>query len=206
MRHLKLVLTFLAIAGLPLCLLAPRSAWAQAPSLYRQPAYESPLRGDPDDLLLIPGYGLSAADTVVYAAIFNTTQVPAPPSSAPATSTATQGVADLASAVDAPYSLTVHLPAVMTAGQSYALWVQAPGNQWSSPVLINDARPLWMTPDSACHPGQEARAGVPHPYPHSRQPVQGGEQVDQTLPRHGSNGGDQDRQAAGVAVLPDPVD
>ena len=59
------------------------------------------------------------------------------------------GIADLVSAADAPYSLTVHLPRLMTAGQSYALWVLDAAGEWSNPVLINDARPLWITPDSA---------------------------------------------------------
>ncbi|HEY2679109.1 MAG TPA: hypothetical protein VGI65_19230 [Steroidobacteraceae bacterium] len=120
-----------------------------APVLFSQPAYESPVRGDPDDLLLLPGGGLSAADTVVYEAVANTRQPPAHPQSIPNTSTASLGVADLVSAADAPHSLTLHLPKVMTAGQSYALWVVGPGSQWSAPVLINDARPLWITPDTA---------------------------------------------------------
>ena len=126
------------------------------PSVYAQPAYESPVRGDPDDLLLIPGYGLAATDTVVYEALADTTQPPVHPSSIPRTSTATLGVAELVSAADAPYSLTVHLPAAMTANQSYALWVQAPGGECGSPLLINDARPLWITPDSAYQTAQLA--------------------------------------------------
>jgi hypothetical protein len=37
----------------------------------------------------------------------------------------------------------------MIAGQSYALWVASADGTWSAPILINDARPLWITPDSA---------------------------------------------------------
>ncbi len=136
--------------GLCLVLFASWPAWSAAPALYSQPAYESPVRGDPDDLLLLAGFGLSASDTVVYRAVSNTTQLPVHPASVPTNSTATEGVADLVSAANAPYSLTVHLNSAMIAGQSYALWVLNANGQWSSPpLLINDARPLWITPDSA---------------------------------------------------------
>src|SRR5262245_50572077 len=74
-------------------------AWGAPPALYSQPAYESPVRGDPDDLLLLPGHGFSATDTVVYLAITDTTQLPAHPS-VPARSTAKKGIADVASAAD----------------------------------------------------------------------------------------------------------
>jgi hypothetical protein len=141
------VVIALLIAAIP-----PAPAWAWPFSVYVQPAYESPLRGDPDDLLLISGIGLSAADTVVYQAIGDTTQVAQPPASVPTSSTATQGVADLVSAADAPYSLTVHLPAVMTAGHSYALWVVTPDGRWSTELRINDARPLWITPTPPIRP------------------------------------------------------
>jgi hypothetical protein len=124
-------------------------AWCAPPVLYSAAQYESPVRGDPDDLLLIAGSGLAGTDEVVYKAVSNTTQAPAQPTSVPGLNTALLGVADLVSTADAPNSLTVHLPAVMTPGQSYALWVYAGANQWSAPVLINDARPLWVTPDSA---------------------------------------------------------
>lgn len=139
----------LGALAVALCAVTDAPAWAAAPFLYSKPAYESPVRGDPGDLLLIPGYGLSAADVIVYKAIADTTQPPAQPSSVPTTSTATQGILDLVSSADAPYSLAVHLPTAMITGQTYALWLRAPGGQWSAPLLINDARPLWVTPDSA---------------------------------------------------------
>ena len=124
-------------------------AWCTPPVLYSASVYESPVRGDPDDLLLLAGSGLAAGDTVVYRSIVNTTSLPAPPSPLPTFSNAVKGIADLVSVADAPYSLTVHLPRLMTAGQSYALWVLDAAGEWSNPVLINDARPLWITPDSA---------------------------------------------------------
>lgn len=105
------------------------------------------MRGDPDDLLLISGRGLSAADTVVYETTVDSV-APFTPSSVPTQTSAAQGVTDLVSSADAPYALTVHLPALMTANQPYALWIVTPDGQWSAPVLINDARPLWITPDN----------------------------------------------------------
>ena len=122
------------------------AAWS-AVVLYTQPAYESPVRADPDDLLLIPGYGLSGGDKVIYEAVSNTTQIPTHPA-LPSENTADIGLLDLVSSADAPYALVEHLPVVMTAGQSYAIWVYSPEGAWSAPILINDARPLWITPDS----------------------------------------------------------
>ena len=133
-----------------LAVFASWPVWGAAPVLFSQPAYESPVRGEPDDLLLLPGHGLAANDTVVYQSISDSTKLPAHPATVPDTSTATLGVADLVSAANAPYSLTVHLNSAMVAGQTYALWVLDESGQWSAPpLLINDARPLWITPDSA---------------------------------------------------------
>jgi hypothetical protein len=65
-------------------------ALATPPSLFSQPAHESPVRADPGDLLLLPGYGFSAGDTVVYQAIADTTQpLPAAPG-VPRSSTTSQ--------------------------------------------------------------------------------------------------------------------
>ena len=100
-------------------------------------------------MLLLSGSRLDASNTVVYQAAVNTNSLPQPPSAPPTTSTSGLGVADLVSAADTPYSLTIHLPTVMLAGQSYVLWVVDGAGEWSNPVLINDARPLWITPDSA---------------------------------------------------------
>ena len=58
-------------------------------------------------------------------------------------------MAAVVDAADAPYSLAVRLPTAIRAGQSYALWVHDAADEWSAPLLINDARPLWITPDSA---------------------------------------------------------
>ncbi len=120
-----------------------------APVLFSEPTHESPVRADPDDLILLPGYGLSAADVVVYQALRSTTAPAAPPQSVPTGSMdAALGIADVVSAADAPYAIAVHLPSTMTKHQSYALWIWD-GSAWSNGVKINDARPLWITPDSA---------------------------------------------------------
>lgn len=128
-------------------LLASLDAGARAPVLYSTGAYQSPVRADPDDLLLIPGYGFSPGDAVVYQALADTTAHFQHPASVPTTSSSTLGIADIASTVDAPYSLTIHLPASMQVGQSYAFWVVTPQGDWSNGIRINDARPLWISPN-----------------------------------------------------------
>ena len=136
---LVLVVTF-ALTGVP--------TWANPLILNSLPAYESPVQGDPDGLLLLSGNGLAAADTVVYRR-FSTPLPPPHPAVPPISSSGLLGVADLVSSADAPYSLTVHLPNFLTQGAKYILWVVAPDGTWSNGVTINDARPLWITPDSA---------------------------------------------------------
>jgi uncharacterized repeat protein (TIGR01451 family) len=123
--------------------------WANAPTIYSAPANESPVRADPDDLLLLAGYGFQSGDTAVYRKLADTTRPLLPPNDIPSSSTEVLGVAQIVSVADAPYSLTIHLPAVMTTDQSYAIWVVNRGGEWSNAVKINDARPLWITPDEA---------------------------------------------------------
>ena len=122
---------------------------ATPPAVFSQPGYQSPVRGDPGDLLILPGDGFSASDTVVYQAIPDTTQALTPPATVPTQSDAGTGIAPIISALDVPHSLTVLLPAVMLTDQAYALWVQDAAGEWSNVIRINDARPLWITPDSA---------------------------------------------------------
>jgi uncharacterized repeat protein (TIGR01451 family) len=128
---------------------APISPVGTITSLFSAPANESPVRADPDDLLLLPGNGLAANDTVVYRAVAHTTQPLVAPNAIPTANSATSGIADIVSVADAPYSLAVHLPAAMQIDQSYALWMVDAKGRWSNGVLINDARPLWITPDFA---------------------------------------------------------
>lgn len=122
---------------------------ATPPTLYSAAAYQSPVRGDPGDLLLVPGYGFAGGDAVVYEAISDTTKPLAPPRNVPVSSSGELGLAAVVSAADVPYSLTIRLPDVMKAGQSYALWVVDRAGEWSNGIEINDARPLWITPDEA---------------------------------------------------------
>ena len=138
--HTLALLAILTLTGVP--------TWANPPVLNSLPAYESPVQGDPDGLLLLSGNGLAAADTVVYRR-FSTPLPPPHPAVPPASSSGLLGVADLASSADAPYSLSIHLPNFLTQGAKYILWVMAPDGTWSNGVTINDARPLWITPDSA---------------------------------------------------------
>jgi hypothetical protein len=104
------------------------------------------VRADPDDLLLLPGYGFSADDRVVYQAVSDTTKMPSRPRRLPAHATADVGIVDVVSVENLPYSLTIKLPEVLRRDQSYALWVRTKRGEWSEPLMINDARPLWITP------------------------------------------------------------
>ena len=69
------------------------------------------------------------------------------PSSIPGTSDAMLGVADIASVQDVPTSLAVHLPVSLKVDQTYVLWVVNARGEWSNAVKINDARPLWISPN-----------------------------------------------------------
>jgi hypothetical protein len=122
------------------------TARSAAPRLYRQPANESPVRADPDDLLLLAGYGFSAGDVVVYQAVADTAKALHPPAQVPTQSTADMGVAPIVSVANVPDSLTIKLPMQLRMNQTYALWVRTARGEWSEAVMINDARPLWISP------------------------------------------------------------
>jgi hypothetical protein len=135
--------------GCLLLLAGMQYALATPPVLFSQPAYESPVRADPGDLLQLVGSGLGANDTVVYQLITDPSQLLTPPSAVSSSSDSSQGTAALVSIADAPNSITVKLPTVLQTDVTYGLWVQNPQGEWSNPVSINDARPLWISPDSA---------------------------------------------------------
>jgi len=139
-RPVDLLVTVLALLGFQ------GSARAEPPVIYSQPGYQSPVQGAPDDLLLLPGAGFAKGDLVVYERLAETTSPPRTPREIPTTSNAEQGVANVVSYKSVPNSLTVLLPAQMTADCSYVLWVRNSKQEWSNPVRINDARPLWLTP------------------------------------------------------------
>lgn len=122
------------------------AAVAAPPQLYQQPANESPVRADPDDLLMLPGYGFADDDVVVYQSLQRTTLAPLPPQRLPKESTADFGMAEIVSRANVPHSLTIKLPQILRRDQSYALFVHTARGEWSSPIKINDARPLWFSP------------------------------------------------------------
>lgn len=148
-------------------------AHAAPPQVYKATFHQSPVRGDPNDLLLIAGWGFTSSDVVVYKRVINTTVPQVHPANVPFFSTSNLGVAPVMSYGDVPRSLTVRLPNVITQGRSYALWVRNLANEWSEPVLINDARPLWISPNVFYQ--TQTPAGLPrqlkvigrnlHPYP-----------------------------------------
>jgi hypothetical protein len=131
-------------------------AHAAPPELYRRAGYESPVRADPDDLLLLAGYGFKADDTVVYEALDNADGPRSRAPHLPTESTANAGVADVVSSKDVPYSLTIRLPAVMRQDLAYALRVRTSHGEWSVSLPINDARPRWLTPAYAYVSGMPA--------------------------------------------------
>jgi hypothetical protein len=142
-------------------LLWPLAALAIPPVLSSTPHYQSPVVAEPDALLLLPGATLAATDVVVYQALSNTTATLTPPLTTPTTRTATTGTAPIASTARVPDALVVYLPPVLTPGQSYALWVRNTMGEWSNGVKVNDARPLWLTPElgyaTALSPGLPTR-------------------------------------------------
>jgi hypothetical protein len=133
---------FVAIAG---WCAAPPEARAAAPVLFRTAGYQAPVRGDPDDLLLLAGTGFQASDRVVYAAA-DDNSAGAHPDHVPGSSTAQSGTAPIVSRPDSDHAITVQLPAQMQLGRPYHLWVVTPQDEWSASVTINDPRPLWFSP------------------------------------------------------------
>ncbi len=137
-----------ATASTTLTVNVPASISAPAPLIFSQNTLEAPVWAEPDDLLLLAGDGFTTADRVVYAAVPDGALAPTqPPPSVPTVPTAEIGFADIASVASVPRTLAVHMPTAITAGQPYALWVISDGGHWSNGVTINDARPLWLTPD-----------------------------------------------------------
>ncbi len=83
---------------------------------------------------------------VVYLAVTDTTRPISHPLAVPSQATPQTGMAPVLSRAGVPRSLTIRLPPAMQVDQAYALWVRTPDNEWSDPVFINDARPLWFSP------------------------------------------------------------
>lgn len=114
------------------------------PILHDEAFHSAPVRGDPGDVLLLPGDRLRADAVVVYQEATDVGPL-SPPAGIPTSNTSVSGTVPIVSALDAPSSLVVKLPAEMISGTTYALWVVTAAG-WSNGVRINDARPLWITP------------------------------------------------------------
>jgi hypothetical protein len=121
------------------------STEADAPHLYDRAGYQSPTRGDPDDLLQLAGDSLSAGDVAVYQA-YSAGQAGTHPDDVPSGSAPSSGVLPIVSASGIPYRLVVRLPGSMLAGRLYHIWIRNPRGEWSNAVSINDSRPLWISP------------------------------------------------------------
>jgi hypothetical protein len=119
------------------------AAHGAAPEVLHMPGYDSPVRGDPDDLLMIPGVGFRVSDRVVYQAMDLKSSRPA---AIPPKSTAAVGIAPVVQHGTPAYALTIRLPEEMQKGRAYRLWVVTQSGEWSQPVAINDPRPQWVTP------------------------------------------------------------
>jgi hypothetical protein len=124
----------------------PGPAAARAPELLRTPGYESPVRGGPGELLLIAGTGFSSTDRVVYEAIDAAARSGTHPSAVPTQSTSTRGTSPIVKLANPPYAITTQLPELIQPGTGYHIWVVSAAGEWSAPLAINDARPLWVTP------------------------------------------------------------
>lgn len=127
-------------------LLAAACALAAPPALYHHGAYQGPVHGAADDLLMLAGEGLAADDRVVYQVITDTTREPPRPVSVPVNSTSQSGIAAVVSVAGVSYSITIKLPPAVDANRPYALFVRTARGEWSNAVRINDARPQWVTP------------------------------------------------------------
>ena len=111
-----LLLAIVAIAAL----LA--SSQAAPPEVYATPFFQSPVRADPNDLLMIAGHKFGSSPTVVYRIHANTTQSLPDPTYCPDYSSAVEGVLEIVRQTDS--ALTVRIPTTWTKDQSYALWVK----------------------------------------------------------------------------------
>lgn len=131
-----------------------------APSILLHTAdHEAPVRGDPDDLLFIPGVGFHSTDRVVYQAVEASTDAETHPGEVPPQSSAQSGTAPIVQIGDPALSITVRLPAQMQPDTIYRLWVVNRAGEWSDAVSINDPRPMWITPSYAYSAADNANLG-----------------------------------------------
>jgi hypothetical protein len=144
-RHLRFSAALLLAMIAGWCGPVP-AARAAAPTLFRTPGYQAPVRGDPDDLLMLAGTGFDGTDRVVYAAVEGSAPSDAHPDRLPDLPTVLSGTAQIVSSPDSGLAITVRLPVQMQPGRAYRLWVVTAQDEWSRPATINDPRPLWFSP------------------------------------------------------------
>ncbi len=116
---------------------------AAPPEMLTHPFYESPVRGGPDDILMLSGTGFVSTQKVVYQRSDWTT----PPSTVPTTSDGDLGEATVL--LTLPHAMTVRLPlgaSGFNGDRAYKMWVFDGTTRSSDSVQINDARPLWFSP------------------------------------------------------------
>jgi hypothetical protein len=114
--------------------------------LYNQSAYQSPVSSGPDELLLISGDGLALGDAVVYQMLPEGQSTATPPRVRPNSSDGNSGTAEVVSFENVPFALTAKMPRTLLPDRTYEVRVLTAHDEWSNPLLINDARPLWFTP------------------------------------------------------------
>ncbi len=138
-----------------LCVASTLPLLAAAPRVHTQPFHQSPVRGGPDDLLMLPGQGFLPGAEVAYRRLVDTTAPLAPPAGLTVPSTPDEGSVPVVSVE--PLAVVVRLPLQMLPDESYALWIRNPGDAWSEGIRINDARPHWVTPAVGCATASPAR-------------------------------------------------
>jgi hypothetical protein len=117
-----------------------------APRVLHTAGYEAPVRGGPDELLMIAGADFAATDRVVYQATDAGALSSAHPTRVPDRRSADAGTAEVVQIATPPDSLTVRLPGVIQPDRIYRLWVVNAAGEWSAAMPINDPRPMWVTP------------------------------------------------------------
>lgn len=118
--------------------------------VHHTPFFQSPVCLGPGDLLQLCGRWFDSETRVLYQQIPDTVIPPvSPPGEAMQETTAGHGQMPVVSRHGLPFSVAVQAPAVFAAGRTYALWAGDPERGWSQTMLVNDARPLWLTPAKA---------------------------------------------------------
>jgi hypothetical protein len=145
-RDSMLRLTGLCILVAAATLGDPARTTAAPPVLLHTSGYESPVRGDPDDLVMLGGIGFHATDRVIYRAVDVPLSSATPAALVPRRTNEDEGIAPIVQQGNSPYAITVRLPDTMRKDRAYRLWVVTAGNEWSRPVMINDPRPQWISP------------------------------------------------------------